>query len=85
VIIALTGNHHYAIQGVRAGTKLSAAARRLHLGPGITVGRNTWYVMASRTGAWVFKAQAGTILEIGVVDRSLTRTAAQQRYLWSHL
>jgi hypothetical protein len=85
VIIELTGNRHYAIQGVRAGAKLTIAAHKLHLGPGITIGRNTWYLVSGRTGAWVLKAQAGTIREIGIVDRSLARTASERRYLWSHL
>jgi hypothetical protein len=85
VIIELTGNRHYAIRGVTAHTKLSTAAHKLNLGTGITVGRNTWYLVSSRTRAWVFKVQAGTIDEIGVVAPSLTRTAAQRRYLVRHL
>jgi hypothetical protein len=85
VIVALTANHHYTIDGVRASTKIAAASSRLHLGPGTTVGRNTWYLVNSRTGTWIIKAQAGAIHEIGIVDRSLTRTASQRRYLLRHL
>jgi sugar lactone lactonase YvrE len=85
VMIALTSNRHYSIHGVSAGTKLATAADKLRLGAGTTVGMNTWYLVTTRTGAWVVKAQAGTIHEIGVVDRSLTRTASQRRYLWRHL
>jgi hypothetical protein len=85
VMIALTANRHYAIHGVRSGTTLAAATAKLHLGPGTTVGKNTWFLVARRTGTWILKAQAGTIHEIGVADRSLSRTEGQRHYLLRHL
>lgn len=85
VIIALTSNPRYAVHGIRVRTRVSAARHQLALGAGITVGLNTWYVIWSRTAAWVLKAQHGIIREIGVTDPTLTTTEAAQQLLVRHL
>ena len=43
VVLALTGNVHFTIRGVRHGTRLSVARRRLRL-TRFHVGRNYWYL-----------------------------------------
>jgi hypothetical protein len=84
-IIALTSNRRYAWHGIRAGTTLSAARQTLALGPGITVGLNTWYVTSNQTSAWVLKVQHGIVREIGVTDAILATTRAAQQLLVRNL
>jgi hypothetical protein len=91
VVLVLTANPHYALSGVRPGSRLVSAARRLRVGRGVTVGRNTWYVVRSRAAAGaalpaadgVLKVVHGRIAEIGIADRRLLRTRAATRTFWS--
>jgi hypothetical protein len=85
VMIALTGNTHYAIDGVRARMTVRNARKHLDLGRGIVVGRNTWYIVQNHHATWILKAQHGIIREIGITQRLLTNTRAQQTYLLHHL
>jgi len=80
--LALTGNKHYAAAGVRVGMTVKQADAHLRLGTGVTVGKNTWYVVTSKRAAWVFKVQRGRVGEIGITLRSLTSTSqARERLL----
>ena len=82
VYLALTTNRHYAVGRVHTSTTVASARSHLRrLGTGVTVGKNTWYVVPTRRGAWVLKAQHGIIREIGITTRSLTRTAQSRRLL----
>jgi hypothetical protein len=46
VVLALTANKRYAIDGVRVGTTVAAAAPRLHAQKRLQIGRNTWQIVA---------------------------------------
>jgi hypothetical protein len=81
VYLVLTTNRHYVAGGVRAGMTVKAARTHLRLGPGVTVGKNTWYVIATSRAAWVVKAQYGVVREIGITRRSLARTRQTRRRL----
>lgn len=83
--LALTSNHHYTAHGIRTRMTISQARTRLHLQRGITIGKNTWYFAVRQHATTVFKAQDGIIRELGVANRTLTRTPAQQRILLRHL
>jgi hypothetical protein len=73
-----SANPAYAVGGVRAGARVAAAQRPLHLGRPFRVGRNLWYFgAAGRTRALV-KVRAGTIEEVGIAMPTLTRTRAAQ-------
>jgi hypothetical protein len=85
VIFALTANRHYAIHGIRVRMSVLTARGRLALGRGIVVGQNTWYFVEDHHATWVLKAQHGIIREIGITQRLLARTRAQQTYLLRHL
>ena len=81
-ILVLTANRHYALRGVRVGTRVSRVARRLRVGHAFSVGRNRWYVFAIPHGRGVFKVRRGVVEEIGVATASLTRSrAADRRFL----
>jgi hypothetical protein len=85
VVVALTGNHHYAIHGVRAGTTVKTARTRLHLGRPIVIGKNAWYFIPGKKSTEIIKAQHGTIREIGVTSHAAAHSRAQERYLLRHL
>jgi hypothetical protein len=75
---ALTTDPDYALDGLRPGTRLSAARARVTVGHGHQIGLNTWYLITGDpTG--VLKVQHGIIQEIGIVDPALTRTPAIRR------
>ncbi len=83
-ILILTANKHYALRGVRIGTRVSKVARRLHLGRRFQVGLNTWYLAPNGSSRGVLKVRRGRIQEVGIANKTLTRTrAAARRFLRS--
>jgi hypothetical protein len=77
IALALTSDHFYALDGVRPGTSLAAARRKLTIvGRGYYVGRNVWYVVR---GSGVLKVRHGEVQEIGVAQRSLDSTRTRAR------
>jgi hypothetical protein len=85
IILALTGNRHYSVRGITAGDTVAKASAKLHLGPSLKIGKNTWYVVSSGKAAWVFKTRHGVIDELGVASRALTGTLAEQRRFLTHV
>jgi hypothetical protein len=84
IVIALTANRFYALQGVRPRTKVSAVRRKLHLGRPFHVGLNFWYVVRGRRANGVLKVRHGRIQEVGLATRAQTRNrAAQHRFFRS--
>jgi hypothetical protein len=81
IYLALTANKHYTAGRVRTGMTVTAAGARLRLGVGVTVGKNTWYLIVTKKAAWVLKAQHGIIREIGITRRSLTQTRQARQTL----
>ena len=55
------------------GARLARVARRLHTGRGYHVGLNTWYITRDGAANGIVKVRHGTIEEIGIVDKRLTR------------
>ncbi|MFZ0040949.1 MAG: hypothetical protein WAK93_06570 [Solirubrobacteraceae bacterium] len=72
VVLVLTASPHYAIKGVRAGSRLSAARRHLKLSHPYYVGRNTWYLAPGGAARDVLKVRHGDVQEIGIGQNSLT-------------
>jgi hypothetical protein len=85
VDLVLTGNRHYAVNGVHAGTTLKLARRRLALGRPLVRGKNTWYFIAGRKATEVLKVHGGVVREIGVALATTARTRAQAVYLLRHV
>jgi uncharacterized membrane protein YdcZ (DUF606 family) len=85
VDLVLTGNRHYAVKGVHAGTTLKLARRRLALGRPLVRGKNTWYFIAGRKATQVLKVHGGVVREIGVALATTARTRAQAVYLLRHV
>jgi hypothetical protein len=79
VVWASTSNPVYAIDGVRPGATLKAAATRLPGGNLFHVGLNYWYLVPSGTVTAIFKVRRGIVEEIGIAAKELTGTVSAQR------
>ena len=75
VVIILTADPAYAVDGLRPGSRLAAR----HLGPAYAIGANTWYLPSRRGGRAVLKARGGVVQEVGLVDPRLTTTRTAAR------
>jgi hypothetical protein len=84
-VILLTANRHYALRGVRPGTRLAKVRRRLRVGRGYRIGLNTWYLVWNGVSRGVLKVRHGVILEVGIAEKQLTGggTQAALRFLKS--
>ena len=83
-MLALTANRHYSLRGVRSGTRVRAAVRRLHAHRSFKVGVNRWYLISARGVTDVLKVRGGIVQEIGIADRRLTASPrADKRFLTS--
>jgi hypothetical protein len=77
IVWILSSNPHYALRGVRPGTRLTKrVARRLRISRPYRIGRNTWYVTANGRNPGLIKVRRGYIEEIGLTDRRFTHGAA---------
>ncbi len=83
VVLALTANDHYALDGIKPGTRVAHARWLLARAQRFQIGANTWYVLRGVHASGVLKVQHGVVGEIGIADRSLTTTRANQRRLLS--
>jgi uncharacterized protein len=78
-VLALTANRHFALDGVRPGTRLAAAARRLRAGRPFALGANRWYLTGSGSVRGVLKVQHGVIEEIGIAEARFARRPTAAR------
>ncbi len=74
-MIVLTANRHYALWGVKPGTRLAKVRRRLHVSGGYKIGLNTWYLVSNGSSRGVLEVRHGVILEVGIADKQLTAAA----------
>lgn len=70
----LTANRHYALRGIRPGTALRQARRKLHLGRGFRFGPNQWYLVALPGGRGLLKVRRGVVEEVGIIALAFART-----------
>ncbi len=73
VVLALTANRFYALDGVRPGARLATVAGRLKTGKALHIGFNYWYLASNRLSRAVFKVRHGIIEEIGIANARLTQ------------
>jgi hypothetical protein len=76
IVIALSANPFYVFQGVRAGSSLSDAKRKLKLGKVHHVGLNDWYF--NSRGNVLVKVRHQTVLEIGPANALFTHGYKRQ-------
>jgi hypothetical protein len=82
VVVAVTANRRYSIDGIHPGTKLAAVSGRLDLGAGVRGGKNRWYVLPGKKANGVLKVRDGVIEGVGIAVKQLTSTSAQQKVLF---
>jgi hypothetical protein len=78
VVIALTANRYYKLDGVRPGTSLAAVRRRLKIGRPFHIGLNDWYIVPGRVANGVLKVRHGVAQEVGIADKRVTRDRKAQ-------
>ena len=72
IVLALTANPYYSLDGVQPGTPLATAARKLAVGRVFKVGGSEWYIASGAAANGILKVRHGVIQEIGIADRSIT-------------
>jgi hypothetical protein len=84
IVLALTANPFFALQGARPGMRLAAVAARLKLAKPLRIGVNDWYITPGYPSNGVLKVRHGSIQEIGVASKRLTTgRGGQVRFMLS--
>jgi hypothetical protein len=83
IVLALTANPYYMLDGITPGTSLTAAAAKLKLGKVFAIGRNDWYITAGKRASGVLKVRNGIVDEVGIATKQLTQTRSAQKRLLS--
>ncbi len=78
VVWASTSSPVYGVRGVRPGATLASARKDLPGGNLLRVGKNDWYLAPAGAATAVLKVRQGVVQEIGIGDKSLTRTRSAQ-------
>jgi hypothetical protein len=73
-VLILTTSRHYAIRGVRHGSRVRTLRKRFRRARSFRIGRNRWYVAPGRRTRLVFKTHRRRVEEIGIAERRPTRT-----------
>ena len=73
VIWASTSSAYYAVNGIRAGATVAAAAARLKLTAPFHIGLNTWYLAPIGSSTAVLKTRHGLVEEVGIGQKALTK------------
>ena len=81
IVLMSTAARRYQINGVRPGTSVATARRRLHLNQPMTLGRYTWYLAPHGGDRVSLKTRHGRVLEVGLVNASLSATRGRERSL----
>jgi hypothetical protein len=79
VVLALTANPFYSLNGVTPGASLASASARLKLSHVYKIGLNDWYVAARAGAVGLLKVRGSVVQEVGLANSNLTRTPAAQR------
>jgi hypothetical protein len=83
VILAVTPNQFYALDGAKPGDRVRTIAKRLHLGAPFRISGNDWYVIPGELANGVLKTHAGVVSEVGLVNRRLSGNRVTQRRVLS--
>ena len=85
VVLILTANRHYALRGVRGGTRFAAASARFRHRSRVRIGRSVWYVVHGRAANAVLQVRHGVIAEVGIANKRLTSSRVRIRRLLASL
>jgi hypothetical protein len=80
-ILILTADPGYSLRGVRPGSTVQAASRRVRVASPYRIGANLWYLVP---GGGVLKVRDGRVEEVGLADPSLVVSRSEAaRFLTS--
>jgi hypothetical protein len=85
IILLLTANPYYVLDGVQPGERLVVLSKRVRIGRRHRIGLNDWYVFGNGASRGVLEVRRRTIEEIGIADVSITRTALEVKRLLNML
>jgi hypothetical protein len=71
LVIALTPNRYYALDGILPGSEIRAVPKKLHLEKPFVIGKNTWYLVPGKSAIGLLKVRQGEIFEIGLANKRL--------------
>jgi 6-phosphogluconolactonase (cycloisomerase 2 family) len=78
VVVVVSADPIYALHGIRPGSTLRAAAKRLHTGAVIHVGASNWYMAREGSTTGVIEVRQGIVREVGVANAKLTDSRKTQ-------
>jgi hypothetical protein len=81
IVIELTGNPFYSLNGVSPGMPSSVAVKALHLSKPFHITNNFWYFTSDGSATGVVKVTAGVVQEVGLVSKLFSATHAAQKFL----
>lgn len=82
IVLLLTTNARYTVDGIRVGATLSAAQGALKLTRAITGKVTSWYTAPFGKSTALLEIRGGLVAEIGIADSRLTKTGkARQKLL----
>jgi hypothetical protein len=82
VVLLLTTNALYTVNGIRVGATLTAAQGALKLTRALKGTVNTWYTAPLRKSTALLEVHGGLVSAIGIADSRLTKTGkARQRLI----
>jgi hypothetical protein len=81
VVWISTTSAKYALVGIRPGTKVTAATRKLKLGRAVRLGRDRWYLAPRGSATAVLGTRAGKVTTIGIALPQLARGRTARRAL----
>ncbi|MDQ6803839.1 MAG: lipase family protein [Actinomycetota bacterium] len=79
VVWISTANTYYSLRGVGPGATVASASKHLGLGKPFHVGANDWYLAPNGSSTTVLKVRHGTIEEIGIAAKEITRSHRADR------
>ncbi len=81
IVFMAASAHRYQINGVRSGTSVATARRKLHLNQAMKLGYNTWYMAPHGRNHALLKTRHGKVLGVGLANLSLSSSRHRERRL----
>lgn len=81
IVIELTGNPFYSLDGVSPGMQLSVAMETLHLRNPFHITNVYWYFTPAGPATGIIKVSDGLVQEVGLVNKQVSRNHRAQKFL----
>jgi Passenger-associated-transport-repeat len=81
VVVTVTANDHYTLDGIRPGMRVGTARRKAQLGVPAKIAGTSWYVLPGTRAAGLVSVQGGVVSEVGIADKRLAADPATLKAL----